>query len=162
MADLPPERVTFKRFPFSFTGIDLFGIFYVKVGRATCKRYGVMFTCFQTRAVHIEVVHSLDADSFILALLRFQARRGTPVKCRSDRGTNIVGAANEMKKAWLNADLNKITSHARRHNMDWEFTTPTDSPSGGIWERQIRSIRKALVGVLTPLYISPMRSCSLS
>ena len=150
MADLPPERVTFKRFPFSFTGIDLFGIFYVKVGRATCKRYGVMFTCFQTRAVHIEVVHSLDADSFILALLRFQARRGTPVKCRSDRGTNIVGAANEMKKAWLNADLNKITSHARRHNMDWEFTTPTDSPSGGIWERQIRSIRKALVGVLTP------------
>ncbi len=34
--------------------------------------------------------------------------------------------------------------------MDWEFTTPTDSPSGGIWERQIRSIRKALVGVLTP------------
>ena len=60
MAHLPEDRVTPSKPPFSFTGVDCFGPFQVRCGRTTVKRYGVLFTCLSVRAVHIEVVHSLD------------------------------------------------------------------------------------------------------
>ena len=150
MAELPPERLQPGIFAFAHAGLDLFGNFYVKIGRARHKRYGVIFTCMASRAVHIEVVHSLEAQSFIMAFQRFCARRGTPVSCKSDRGTNIVGATEDMRKAWINIDVKKITDFTKRNNVQWQFNTPKNSEAGGVWERQIRTIRKTLLGVLDP------------
>ena len=150
MADLPPERLKIGGFAFAHTGVDLFGPFYVTVGRARVKRYGVLFTCMQIRAVHIEIAHSLTAESFIMAFIRFCSRRGTPITCKSDRGTNIVGATEEMRKAWIEVDVNAISSHLAKANTQWSFNTPTDSAAGGVWERQIRTVRKVLCGVLNP------------
>ena len=76
MADLPLDRVTPFDPPFSSSGIDLFGPFFIKKGRGQAKRYGVIFTCLSMRAIHIEVASSLSTDSFICALRRFLARRG--------------------------------------------------------------------------------------
>ena len=63
------------------------------------KRYCTLFTCFTSRAVHIEVTNALDTDSFIQALRRFIARRGPVISIRSDNGTNFIGAANQLRKA---------------------------------------------------------------
>ena len=150
MADLPEERLKPGGFAFAYTGIDLFGPFFVTQGRSTVKRYGVIFTCLRIRAVHIEVAASLSAESFVLAYNRFTARRGYPILCKSDRGTNIVGATEEMRKAWLEVDADVIKNNAARDNTQWTFNTPSDSAAGGVWERQIRTIRKVLVGILNP------------
>ena len=53
-ADLPLDRVTQYEPAFTSVGIDYFGPFAVKRGRGREKRYGCMFTCLTTRAVHIE------------------------------------------------------------------------------------------------------------
>ena len=90
MAQLPPERLTPDKPPFTFVGVDYFGPILVKVGRAQCKRYGCLFTCLTTRAVHVEIAHSLDTDSFLCAFRRFTSRRGSPKKVFSDNGTNFV------------------------------------------------------------------------
>ena len=74
MADLPADRVTPDKPPFTYVGVDCFGPFSVKRGRSIVKRYGVIFTCLIIRAVHVEVAHSLDTSSFINALRRFIAR----------------------------------------------------------------------------------------
>ncbi len=50
--------------------------FLIKEGRKELKRYGVIFTCLTSRAIHLEVSNTLDTDSFIHALRRFIARRG--------------------------------------------------------------------------------------
>ncbi|XP_063727510.1 uncharacterized protein LOC134855061 [Symsagittifera roscoffensis] len=56
MADLPIERLGYKQPLFSYTGVDYFGPFLVPIRRSTEKRWGFLFTCLTTRAVHIEVV----------------------------------------------------------------------------------------------------------
>ena len=69
MANLPVCRSK-EAAPFTHCGMDMFGPFVVKQKRSNVKRYGAMFTCTASRAVHIEVTFSLDTDSFILALRR--------------------------------------------------------------------------------------------
>ena len=60
------------------------------------KDYIVIFVCFVTKAVHIEVVTSLSTEAFLAALRRFIARRGKPRTICSDNVTNFQGAANEL------------------------------------------------------------------
>ena len=48
------------------------------------KYYICLFTCASTRAVHLELVESLDVDSFIRAFRKFSARRGLPATILSD------------------------------------------------------------------------------
>ena len=90
MADLPEDRLTPEKPPFSFVGIDYFGPLEVKQGRSRVKRYGCLFTCLRTRAIHIEIAHSLGTDSMVNALRRFISIRGCPKRIRSDQGTNLI------------------------------------------------------------------------
>ncbi|XP_014679567.1 PREDICTED: uncharacterized protein LOC106819449 [Priapulus caudatus] len=87
MADLPPERGESGSPGFSCVGVDIFGPFYVKLGRLEVKRYGCLYTRLTVRAVHIEVLNSLETDAFLAVFFRFIARRGCPVKVFSDNGS---------------------------------------------------------------------------
>ena len=90
MADLPEDRLTPDQPPFTAVGVDCFGPFHIRLPRSLAKQYGVIFTCLAICTVHIEVVHSLETDSFLLALGRFKARRGQVKEIRSDNGTNFT------------------------------------------------------------------------
>ena len=151
MADLPEDRVTPGEPPFTNTGLDMFGVFYVKKGRKQEKRYGIVFSCLASRAVHIEVVESMSTDSFICALRRFLARRGQVKTIRSDRGTNFVGASNELSAEWEQLSKNEGVIHESmlQRKIDWIFNVPEASTHGGVWERVIRTIRKVLDALLT-------------
>ena len=127
---------------FAFIGLDVFGPVLVKRGRSECKRYGLMCTCLATRAVHIEVLHSLSTDSLINAIRRIVARRGPIKKIRSDLGTNMVGANNELKAELATLDSHKLQQFALRGGIEWVFNPPSASHFGGCWERCIRTFRK--------------------
>ena len=148
MSDLPPERVTPGKPPFSYVGVDYFGPFLVKQGRSVVKRYGCLFTCLTIRAVHIEIAHSLDTSSFINALQRFICRRNQPVMIRSDNGSNFVGAERELSTALQQWNQTRIAEFLRQREIVWKFNTPTASHMGGVWERMIRSVRKVLASVV--------------
>ena len=96
-ADLPLDRVESAP-PFTYCGVDCFGPFLVKEGRKELKRYGVIFTCFTSRAIHLEVANSLDTASFINSLRRFLSLRGPIRQLRSDRGTNFMSADRELQE----------------------------------------------------------------
>ena len=118
MADLPENR-TCEVAPFTHCGVDIDGPFTIKIGRKTAKRYCALFTCFSSRAVHIETTSSLGTDSFILALRRFLATRGKVRSIKSDNGTNFVGAANEIRNCWKNMARTKISDFLQTEACDW-------------------------------------------
>ncbi|XP_070208380.1 uncharacterized protein [Littorina saxatilis] len=87
--------------------------------------YGLIVTCFASRAIHIETLDDMSSDSFINALRIVVSMRGNISRIWCDKGTNFVGACNEFK-----------------------FNPPAASHMGGVWERQIRTIRSILNGLL--------------
>lgn len=133
---------------FTRVGVDYFGPFEVKQRRSHVKRYGVLFTCLASRAVHLEVAASLDTSSYINALRRFIARRGQVTKMRSDNGTNFVGAERELAEAISSWNLLQIHNSMLQKNVDWQFNPPAGSHHGGVWERMIRMVRKIMNSVL--------------
>ena len=145
MADLPTARLSVGRPPFFHTGVDLFGPFLVKQGRSVVKRYGCIFTCMTVRAVHLEVVHSLSADSFISALRRFVSRRSNVAHLHSDNGSNFTGVdrilLHESIRDW---NQHQIGGFLLQREIEWHFNTPLASHFGGAWERLIRSVRKVM------------------
>ena len=150
MAELPDDRVE-PAPPFSNCAVDYFGPLIIKEGRKELKRYGVLFTCMASRAIHLEVGATLETDSFINTLRRFICRRGPIRQLRSDQGTNFVGARRELKEALDELNHTKIRSELQRHGCDWfvfKLNVPSASHMGGAWERQIRSVRNVLAALL--------------
>ena len=148
MADLPPERLDFQAHSFTNTGIDYFGPFEVKMLRRTMKRWCCLFTCLTTRAVHIEVVRSLDADSCMAAIVRFISRRGKPKTIVSDNGSNFVGSARELREyidSWNKSQMGEILASK---GIIWKFNPPSAPHFGGVWERLVRSCKKAMFAIL--------------
>jgi len=150
MATLPEDRLT-PAPPFTYCGVDFFGPFNVKEGRKVMKRYGVLFACAASRVLHIETANSLTTDSFINALRRFISIRGPIRQLRSDRGTNFVGAERDLRQAIDEMDERRIGQFLSRQDcghFSFKMNVPHASHMGGIWERQIRSVRTILAAIL--------------
>ena len=75
MADLPPDRLEPVP-PSTYCAVDYFGPWIIKDGRKELKRYGVLFTCMASTAIHLECANSMDTASLINALCRFICPRG--------------------------------------------------------------------------------------
>ena len=133
--------------PFIYCGVDVFGPSVVKDGQKEFKKYGALYICLSSRAIHIEVVDSLSTDSFILSLRRFIGLRGIIRMIRSDNGTNFVDASAELIGAFQEMNHKKIGDFLEETDGDWmvlKRNPPLASNMGGVWERQIRSARSIL------------------
>ena len=150
MADLPADRLESVA-PFTNVGVDFFGPFIVKEGRKELKRYGVIYTCLVSRAVHLEVANALTTSSFLNSLRRFLSIRGPISLLRADRGTNFVGASRELSKAWSEIKEDSVREFLLDNGAAFEFKFNPASAShfGGVWERLIRSVRSILDGILS-------------
>ncbi|KAL0895211.1 hypothetical protein ABMA27_013649 [Loxostege sticticalis] len=143
IGDLPRARLEAFTRPFSNCGLDYFGPMTVTVGRRHEKRWGALFTCLTTRAVHIEIVSSLSTDSAIMALRRMGARRGWPQVMYSDNATNFRGADKELREAVTEWEPS-LRDYALTQRIEWLYISPGAPHQGGAWERMIRSVKSAL------------------
>ena len=107
MADLPAPQIIPHKPPFTCVGIGDFGPFLIRKRRSQVKRYGAIFTCLALRAVHLEISHSLDTDSFVLALRRFIARRAQVKEIRSENCSN----SGERQLGTMTENWNQVKIH---------------------------------------------------
>jgi len=141
-ATLPVHSV-----PLTFTWVDYFGLLGVAVGRRREMRLGVLFTCLNTRAVHLEVAVSLFTDSFLCILKTFGARRGVPRRILSDSGTNFRGANGVLRQ-----HIECISTSATEREyptFEFSFNPPVAPHMVGAWERLVRSTMSILSKILS-------------
>lgn len=141
MATLPIERLDFGCRPFENIGIDCFGPIWVTKGRKKEKRWGLIFTCLTTRAIQIEVLDSMSGPDCLAAISIFGNLWQVPKVIRCDNGTNFVWVAKNFQ--------------GRKGEIPhWKFNPPLAPHMGGIWERMIRTVKRALNATNMPEVVS--------
>lgn len=142
MADLPRIRLQPKP-PFMHTGVDYAGPITLRQGRnIKTKGYIAVFVCMTFKAIHLELVSSLDAESFIAALSRFVSLRAGNVRhIYSDNGTNFVKANRELREAYEIWQDHAVMNHLAGHQIEWHFNVPLAPHHGGLWEAAVKSTK---------------------
>lgn len=147
MGSLPTHRVE-QSFPFTITGIDYCGPFFItsKIrGRGPSKVYLAIFICFSVKAVHLELVPDLTSAAFISALKRFIARRGHCAIIYTDNATNFIGANRELKEllqTFLSDSHNEsVRQMCRQEGIIWKFIPPRSPHFGGLWESAVKQAK---------------------
>ena len=152
MADLPPDRLAEAPL-FTNVGTDIFGPFTITHGKSTRansgtrKVYVAIFVCLVSRAVHLEMLPSLDAASYWNALRCFIAIRGSPALIRSDNGGNLVSTKSQLDAV----NVSELQGDLEDSSIEWIFNPPYASHFGAAYERKIGSIRRVLEGSLVQL-----------
>ena len=109
------------------------------------KCYIALFTCASTRAVHLELVESLDVDAFIRCFRRFTARRGVPSCIISDNAKTYKAMAKEVR---VLVSEPKLHRYLEGKSVKWNFILDRSPWQGGMWERLIRSVKRCLIKIV--------------
>ena len=148
MAPLPRFRVIEPSRPFLNVGVDYAGPLYIKIGRGKTreKRYICVFSCLQTRAIHLEVAHSLETDAFLRALTRMISRRGRPNLIVSDNGSNFVGILKAIKG--VVEKTYKVDCMSENAGISWLFNPPGTPHFNGVSEAMVKLVKISLEKIL--------------
>ena len=129
-APLPQSRMQDVH-PFTYTDVDFTGALYVKDGLQEAKVYLCLFTCATTRAVHLEIVQDLTAETLLLAFRKFAGQRSLPRMMISDNGSTYLSAAEELGSLM---ELPEIKEELGRRGIIWNFIPKRAPWYGGFWE----------------------------
>lgn len=148
MGNLPAARVSEPKKVFENCSIDFAGPITTKTSKlrnaAVIKSYIAIFVCLATRALHIEAVSDLTAESFIAALRRFIARRAGAKHIYSDNGTNFVKAnrvLNELTELEKNTFEREVHEESLKSGIVWHFSPPTSAHFNGLVEAAVKSTK---------------------
>ena len=153
MVNLPTHRVTCSR-PFSRAGLDYAGPFQIRAlkdrGHKAYKGYIVLFVCFATRAIHLEVVTDLESESFILAFRRFIGRRGVCQELCSDNATTFHGADKILQQMFTEASAfyKRTAALLANDGTNWSFISANSPHYGGLWEAGVKSVKHHLKRII--------------
>ena len=146
MAPLPEFRV--KEAPaFSKVGVDFAGPLYVKADKEEemQKVYFLLWTCCVTRGVTLDLTRDLNAKSFLCALRRFAARRGTPALIVSDNAKTFKAANKYVIRLFEDVE---VKAYLEENMIEWKFNLDRAPWWGGMFERMVGTVKSSLRKVL--------------
>ena len=155
LGHLPIEHLT-PDLVFDKVGVDYAGPFYIKYGHVrkptVVKTYASVFVSLSVKTVHLELMSELTTEAFRACLRRFISRRGETNSYMSDHGTNVVGAAQEIKEliAFLKTQRSQdaISEFCSTQNIQWKFIPEHTPHFGGLWEAAVKSRKTHLRRVI--------------
>ena len=95
---LPSSRENLS-VPFAHTGDEYIGHLWLReTNGEKVKCYMIIFTCFSSRAIHLEAVQSMTTSEIILTFIRFSNRFGVPTAVCPDNAKAFVKAGNIIEQ----------------------------------------------------------------
>ena len=123
-----------------------------RLGRGECKAWGLLFSCLCTHCLHVELVTSLDLESFLLAFTRFTNLRGAVDTIYSDNASTFRAASDKLPKLLSSTEF---CNALRRTNINWIFIPPYAPSQGGSWESMVKLFKNVLGWVLEQIRRKP-------
>lgn len=150
-APLPALR-TDNPGPFINVACDLFGHLFVhhKCGIDECphqpesKVYVALFTCFHSRAIHLEIVENTGTECFLNAFRSFTARRGTPSTMYADNAKGFKAASKELRALYRSINWNTVKNEGTNRDINWFFSCERAPHQNGLCERLVRTVKHPL------------------
>ena len=153
MAPLPHSRIPRegerRLSAFTVTSLDVAGPWLTSQGRgkSKTKRWLLIFRCAMYGAVHLEMLHSMDTGSFLMALSRFAAYASRPKRIYCDRGRNFVRGNKEIDLVWERICTDEVANN--EHSIEFVFS-PAEAPHfNGLIERMVGEAKKNLEAILS-------------
>ncbi|KAL0893471.1 hypothetical protein ABMA27_013673 [Loxostege sticticalis] len=149
MGSLPSDRVVQSLRAFQKVGMDFAGPVEVKQSRirrsVTGKGYILVFVCFSTKAVHLELASDLSTATFLACFRRFISRRGLPSDCYCDNASTFRCASSQLNDLYkLLASKNhqmQVNNFASQNQVNFNFIPCYSPVFGGLWEAAVKSTK---------------------
>ncbi|KAI1712841.1 pao retrotransposon peptidase domain-containing protein [Ditylenchus destructor] len=143
MPDHPKQRVRASQI-WANIGLDYLGPTLMKKDGRLEKAWIMLVTCLSTRAVHLDVMVSLDTTTFINGFRRFVARRGKPRWVLSDNATGFKAAAACIAAAWQETlSQTQKDPYFTEHEIYWKFIPELAPWFGSTYERLVAIAKDA-------------------
>ena len=106
-------------------------------------------TVLEQRQAIVVIIRATQGEAFREELrLQHQATASCPYHpasmLRCDRGTNFIRGKSELDDAMRELDQPSLERYTKGQGCEWLFNPPHASHFGGVWERQIGTIRRVL------------------
>ena len=98
-----------------------------------------------TRALHLELVKDLSAQTFFNCLRRFCAGGGTPELINSDNARTFKSTAKLLKSLPRDPE---VATYLRSSRIEWRFNLELSPWQGGHFERLIGCVKRCLRKVI--------------
>ena len=135
---------------FSHVGVDLAGPFKVysmlkkrstRRSEGTLKVWAVLVLCLNTRALKLYLVAGYSTEDFMLAWAEFESECGIPKKVHSDRGSQLVSAAEGIDVPEYNWDM---IGASRKGQTEWNFCPAGAQWRNGAVEALVKQFKRSL------------------
>ena len=134
------DKVNFVT-PFKYTGIDLTGHLYVKLGTDVVKMYIIIYTCLNVRAIHLDLLPNMTTEAILMSFVRFSNVHGLASIIYSDNANYFKKALTMLKNSYNDDSFNE---HLIKNNIEHHTIPLYASWAGSAWERMIRTVKMCL------------------
>ena len=140
VTNLPKHRVNLI-VPYRHTGVDFTGHLWVENYGQRRKMYILIFTCLNTRAVHLDLMPDMSTHSFVSALLRFSNKFGIPSHIYSDNARSFLKGCDVISEVF---SCSQFLEHFQTYNIKHVTIPVYSSWVGSTWERLIRVVKNCI------------------
>ena len=156
MGNLPDFRTT-PTSAFSQVSVDLFGPILVKDSvirrgpKVRKKCWGVLFACLGSRAIYLDIAEDYSTEAILHCVRRLQADKGKVTMIVSDPGTQLKGAARELKQVREGWSEEELVKFGAKTGLEWRFTMAASPHQNGVTEILVKMAKGVMSSMMDAL-----------